>query len=53
MAPGVAGAEVEGYEAVAAFGAGVGDVGDTEAGGGEVRAEVESDVVEVLRVESG
>lgn len=48
VAPGQAGAEVEGYEAVAAFGAGVGDVGDAEAGGREVRAEVEADVVEVL-----
>jgi len=48
VAPGGAGAEVDDYEAVAAFGRRVGDVGDSEAGGGEVWAEVEADVVEVL-----
>ena len=44
MAPGEAGGEVDGYDCVAAFGGGVGDVG--VAGGAE--GEVEADVVEVL-----
>ena len=51
MAPGGVGAEVDGYEAVAAFGAGVGDIGYTETGWGEGGAEVEADVVEVLGLE--
>jgi len=48
VAPRGAGAEVDDDEAVAAFGAGVGDVGDSLARGGDVRPEVETDVVEVL-----
>lgn len=48
MAPGVAGAEIDGDEAVAAFGAGVGHVGDALAGGGKGGTEVEAHVVDVL-----
>jgi len=48
VAPGVAGGEVDDDEAVAAFGGGVGEVGDAGGvGGGEVGAEVEAEVVEV------
>lgn len=49
VAPGGFGAEVHGDEGVAAGGAGVGDVGYAEAGGGEGGAQVEADVVEILR----
>ena len=48
VAPGGAGAEVDGHERVGAFGAGVGDVGDALARGGEGGVEVEADVVQVL-----
>ena len=48
VAPGLAGAEVDGDEAVAAFGAGVSHVGDALARGGEMGAEVEAHVVDVL-----
>ena len=47
MPPGSTGAEVEDYEACAAFVAAVYYVADSCAGGGGVKAEVEAEVVHV------
>jgi len=48
MAPGLAGAEIDDYDAVAALRRGVGDIGYALAGGGDIRAYIEADVVDVL-----
>lgn len=48
VAPGFAGAEIDDDDTVAAFNGRVGDVCYALAGGGDARAEVEADVVDVL-----
>jgi len=48
MAPGLTGAKIDHYDTVAALRRGVGDVGYAFAGGSDVWAEIEADVVDVL-----
>ena len=46
VTPGVAGAEVNDYDAISSFGGGVGDVGYTGAGGvGQAGIEIEADII--------
>ena len=50
MAPGEASTEVNDNDPIAAFGTGVGDVGDALTGSCDAGAEIEADVVEILVV---